>query len=181
MFPASCLAFLKGSQITLKRVLASTKPMPICLRYGTLVGELQKLSQSRKLGLTLRNNICCLCRSVDFQPSRYSAKVRSPKTTKEAAPVETSSRGLWICSLTTLLLLNCWRSVHLCICVIHSCMKVNSAGIRLNSQNWARRASSKHLLMLFVILVVLQYFIKCVFCNCVAEHNTDKTYQFTNT
>lgn len=64
-----------------------------------------------------------------FPPSRFSAKARNLKTTKEAAPVVTSLQGLWIYFLTMLLLLNCWRSVHLYSCIKHSSMKVYIAGV----------------------------------------------------
>lgn len=66
---------------------------------------------------TDRLSVFCVSRSVDSPPSRSSVRGRSLRTTREDGPAQKSSPELWICSLTTLLLLNCWRLVHLNVCV----------------------------------------------------------------
>lgn len=72
-----------------------------------------------------------LFRSEDFPPSRFSAKARSPRTSKGGAPVVTSSSGPWICSLTTPLLLSCWRSVRFAVSIRHSVMNTRTAAVGL--------------------------------------------------
>lgn len=78
----------------------------------TELGMSKSASLPSKLVTELRQCLSSPCRYEDFPPSRFSVKARSLRTTKEAALVQTSSRGLWIFFLTMPLLLNCWRSVH---------------------------------------------------------------------